>query len=512
MEQNYILLILNCDKYKHKAELQKQLWIDKELPSNIQYYYVRGDPTLKTFEFNHANHTLYVNCKDDYISLPQKTIKALDAVEKTFKYKYIFKTDDDQMLVNKTFFQDLMKELQEHKYDYGGFTLNVKDHYSTCRIERVEKKILLKACTYCNGRFYLLSNRAVKHVLLKEKDFEEYVFEDHAIGLSLTDLYKIKIKSLETQLGDFMDIPMYIESKYFIHTECVNCPEICINAIKSFYKTHSELKLNVFLTKDDMTYLQERLSPEINDNITYHIVSDILKNVYKQNGHLATAMLWNYVILNCKSEMKKIIHIDSDVFFRGDIVLDVIKKMEEGYDIVGGCRTYKKFNQDHNLNLADTVSTYCFGYDPSFIDETYIVDDEILIPMIRGFFNPLGHRVMDFFDPITYTMLHNKARMFHISHEVIGYLDKDMNQNSYVRNMFPNFDVAEKIIHFAAVGSGLTYRKNGYESNVPKSYLEAGLKSLKNYESIFNPDCFSDNDSEEIKTIRQWNLNICNNQ
>lgn len=508
MEQNYILLILNCEKYKHKADLQRQLWVDRELPSNIQYYYVRGDPTLKTFEFNHADHILYVNCKDDYVSLPQKTIKALDAVEKTFHYKYIFKTDDDQMLVNKTFFQDLIKEIQEYKYDYGGFALDVKDHYSTYRIERVEKKILLKACTYCNGRFYLLSRRAVKHLLLREIDFQDYVFEDHAVGLSLSDLYKINIKRFKTQFEDFMDIPMYIENKYFIHTECVNCPEICINAIKSFYKTHPELKLNVFLTQEDSVYLNSKLPEEINNNMIYHIVSDVLKNVYKQNGHLATAMLWNYVILNCTSSLKKIIHIDSDVFFRGDIVIDVIKKMEEGYDIVGGCRAYKKFNQDHNLNLKDTVSTYCFGYDPKFIDEAFIIDDTMLVPMLRGFFNPLGHKVQDFFDPVTFTMLHNKAKMFHISNEVIGYLDTDMNQNSYAKGEFPNFDVADKIIHFSAVGSGLTYRKNGYQSNVPKSYLESGLNSLKNYEAIFNPDCFSDTDSEEIKTIRQWNLNI----
>jgi len=511
MEQNYILLILNCDKYKHKAELQKQLWVDKELPSNIQYYYVRGDPTLKTFEFNHADHTLYVNCKDDYVSLPQKVIKALDAVEKTFKYKYIFKTDDDQMLVNKTFFQDLMRELQEHKYDYGGFTIDVRDHYSTYRIERVEKKILLRECTYCNGRFYLLSNRSVKHLLLKEKDFEEYIFEDHAIGYSLRDLSDIQIKKIENQYDDFIDIPLYINSKYYIHTECVNCPEICINAIRSFVKTHPELKLNVFLTRDDMKYLEENLPKEINEQIIYNPVSDVLKDVYRQNGHLATAMLWNYVILNCKASTMNVIHIDSDVFFRGDIVLDIIKKMEEGYDIVGGCRPYKKFNEEHNLNLSDTVSTYCFGYNPSLIKDYYAIDDAILVPMIRGFHNPLGHKIMYFFDPITFTMLENNAKMYHISHQVIGYLDKDMNQNSYVKGLFPNFDVADKIIHFSAVGSGLTYRKNGYKSDVPKSYLEAGLKSLENYESIFNPDCFKDTDSEEIKIIREWNLNICTN-
>ena len=51
VQQDFILLIMNCQKYREKAEAQKNTWL-KELPSNIKYYHVIGNSELKTdFEF-----------------------------------------------------------------------------------------------------------------------------------------------------------------------------------------------------------------------------------------------------------------------------------------------------------------------------------------------------------------------------------------------------------------------------------------------------------------------------
>ena len=40
--QKYILLILNCYKYKYKAEKQTDLWL-KKLDNNLLYFHVIGD-------------------------------------------------------------------------------------------------------------------------------------------------------------------------------------------------------------------------------------------------------------------------------------------------------------------------------------------------------------------------------------------------------------------------------------------------------------------------------------
>ena len=52
IQQDFILLIMNCQKYREKAEMQKNTWL-KELPSNIKYYHVVGNSMLKTkFKFD----------------------------------------------------------------------------------------------------------------------------------------------------------------------------------------------------------------------------------------------------------------------------------------------------------------------------------------------------------------------------------------------------------------------------------------------------------------------------
>ena len=47
MTNNYILLIMNCEKYAHKRENQKATWL-KYLPNTIQYFHVIG----RNIDFN----------------------------------------------------------------------------------------------------------------------------------------------------------------------------------------------------------------------------------------------------------------------------------------------------------------------------------------------------------------------------------------------------------------------------------------------------------------------------
>ena len=115
IEKEYVLLIMNCVRYRQKALLQKNTWLTM-LPNNIQYYHVLGDTEMTDdFIFNNEENILWVKTKDDYNSLPHKVVSAYDAVHKTFNYKYIFKTDDDQQLKKPDFFATLTKLLSNEK-------------------------------------------------------------------------------------------------------------------------------------------------------------------------------------------------------------------------------------------------------------------------------------------------------------------------------------------------------------------------------------------------------------
>ena len=110
IDQEYILLIMNCKKYEKKALFQKMTWL-KLIPSYLKYYHVIGDTAMETeYEFDNENNVLKVRVADDYNSLPKKVIASYIAVNNTFNYKYIFKTDDDQILVNNQYF-DLLCNL-----------------------------------------------------------------------------------------------------------------------------------------------------------------------------------------------------------------------------------------------------------------------------------------------------------------------------------------------------------------------------------------------------------------
>jgi hypothetical protein len=221
IDQKYILLILNCYKYKYKADRQIETWL-KKLDSNIIYFHVIGDVDKcknnnnnnnnynADYFFDFHNKILYTKTKDDYLSLPHKVITALEAVNYTYNYDYIFKTDDDQELVDDGFFNKMMTTLSTKNYNYGGRLLNVNDHYSTYYAVHSElpKKLLLRRTSYCSGRFYFLSKASVIDLLDKKEHIKKHIIEDHAIGYYMDDHMK---KNALHFLSDhfFRDIPFY---------------------------------------------------------------------------------------------------------------------------------------------------------------------------------------------------------------------------------------------------------------------------------------------------------------
>jgi hypothetical protein len=219
MEQDYIMLIMNCKKYIKKAKFQKMTWLPK-IPSYLKYYHVIGEPTLDSeYKFDDENQILWIKVEDDYNSLPKKVIRSYEAINKTFKFKYIFKTDDDQILVNDKFL-DIVKGLtSNNKIHYGGYIVDVKQNYLSqyhkIHPELPEYLPILQT-KYCSGRFYFLSKQATENLISKKSFIEKEFLEDYAIGFHLDMYYKSTMINLTTNKFftdiELSDFPKLVES------------------------------------------------------------------------------------------------------------------------------------------------------------------------------------------------------------------------------------------------------------------------------------------------------------
>ena len=212
IEQDYIMLIMNCKKYEKKAEFQKKTWLPL-VPYYLRFYHVIGDETLDSeFKFDNNNDILWVKVADDYNSLPKKVIRAYQAVYETFQFKYLFKTDDDQILVNPRFFDTLVGIISNKvpKTHYGGYIVDVKQPYLSEYYKihpELPRQLPLFTTKYCSGRFYFLSKNAVSNVIIKRESIENEYLEDYAIGFYLDNIYKMEILSLKTNMF-FTDIEL----------------------------------------------------------------------------------------------------------------------------------------------------------------------------------------------------------------------------------------------------------------------------------------------------------------
>lgn len=215
IKQDFVLLIMNCKKYAKKALFQKMTWL-RLIPPYLKYYHVIGNEELESeFEFDDTTQILWVKTPDDYNSLPKKVIEAYNAVNKTFDYKYILKTDDDQVLVNPKFLNIITKLITNKKPSshYGGYIINIPSprlsKYHTIHPE-LPNNIVVNATKYCSGRFYFLSKDAVLDLLTKTESIKNEYFEDYAIGYYLDKKYKAHMLSIATnkiftdiELSDF---------------------------------------------------------------------------------------------------------------------------------------------------------------------------------------------------------------------------------------------------------------------------------------------------------------------
>jgi hypothetical protein len=208
---DFVLLIFNCEKYRFKALRQKETWLKNF--TLMPYFHVIGNPKLTNdYIFDFEEHILYVKVCDDYNSLPKKVIAALEAVNKEFTFKYIFKTDDDQNLDNIQFLKTIQNLVLTHtnKIHYAGYIVNVEipyiSQYHTIHPELPSNLFILKT-KYCSGRFYLLSDLAVQQLIDKQRLICNEYLEDYAIGFHLDPVLKKNMLHINTfkHFNDFIE-------------------------------------------------------------------------------------------------------------------------------------------------------------------------------------------------------------------------------------------------------------------------------------------------------------------
>ena len=130
----------------------------------------------------------------------------------TFQFKYIFKTDDDQILVKPKFFDTLYNLLNSIKPSphYGGYIVDVKQPYLSQYNKihpELPSNLPLYVTKYCSGRFYFLSKSALSNLINKRENIIKEYLEDYAIGFNLDSQFKINMLNLTTN-NFFTDIEL----------------------------------------------------------------------------------------------------------------------------------------------------------------------------------------------------------------------------------------------------------------------------------------------------------------
>jgi hypothetical protein len=251
----------------------------------------------------------------------------------------------------------------------------------------------------------------------------------------------------------------------FVFTEAFNCGKILSVCLESFHK-HHDTKIHIIGTSRDFLEAGEIINHP--NNILINWDTNISAKEKWSSGHQGTALAFASVLKGDLHTNQYVIHIDSDCFFKDESISDIIGMLQNGYDIIGSPRPYK-----NNLsgvkgldNTPDCVSTYLMGVNTLKIPS---YDFETFTRMCGGWASPTGHRVLDFFDPVTHSIISNGGKIGFLDTTNYGGIDlKGSKFNGFESNL--NFDCGKKIAHFGGVGSGKAVADN--LSAPPKGYAD----------------------------------------
>jgi len=203
---NIALIITVCEAYKARAINQFNNLIkhkDYLKKYNITPIFFTNEEPL-SFDVSPFLTINFSNLKETYNNLYLKVLESLKYVNSNLQYDYVIKIDDDTLFNIDKFNLSLLTA------DYIGVPVtSLDENYIIIPRLKTQKKINLGMhegqCFYMCGDFYILSKKAVEHVLNKTEKVkeikEEFICEDYLIGYLLKDTpittKNIKLKTTE---------------------------------------------------------------------------------------------------------------------------------------------------------------------------------------------------------------------------------------------------------------------------------------------------------------------------
>jgi hypothetical protein len=197
------LLILSHSKSKFREE-QKNHLLNTNNDRFIFYYFI-GDMNLsENYKVDEENKIVYLKVPDNYESLSLKTYYAMKFISENYldQISGVFKTDDDIILdIDKL--SKCIDENKKHKYfgvGAGSGAYESDYHFGKCEsITLNSRKLFIPECKYCAGGGYYISKELINNILDNIKIFEDVIFEDAAVGVSMNKYniypFDIDIKS-----------------------------------------------------------------------------------------------------------------------------------------------------------------------------------------------------------------------------------------------------------------------------------------------------------------------------
>jgi hypothetical protein len=166
----------------------------------IGYNEIDDESVKMVYEEDKENNIVYLPCKDNYESLPQKVQLMMRwTLENRPNVRYIIKADDD---VNFNFikFRVYCKAVANSGIDYAGLKVKNKEHMSSFHNGKTEDtelsttSIKIPKTIFAAGPCYFVSKKAAEIVVEKLLD-DCTILEDQSIGKCL-EKHNIKVTPL----------------------------------------------------------------------------------------------------------------------------------------------------------------------------------------------------------------------------------------------------------------------------------------------------------------------------
>jgi len=166
------LIVSNSDESKG--------WYNN-IPDNTLYIRVVGDESIsESYQFNNTKCTLYMKMENSINVLQDNILSVIEAVNQRFDYKYIFKTNYNETMINPKSFGNLLNVLNQKTYAFVG---DSQDNNQTDK--------------FVTGKGFFLANNTVTEILERKmndnKEISSYLdssYKNSTIYFDANSIFK----------------------------------------------------------------------------------------------------------------------------------------------------------------------------------------------------------------------------------------------------------------------------------------------------------------------------------